>query len=277
MPRRKADSPENANGQRAQMRSIERITSILSYIGEHGAGTLPELSESTGLARSTVFRLCEGLTVSGLLERAGEGGYHLGPRLLYLALKGPGTLDLSAVAQPFMADLVERTGETAALSVIVGDARMYVAQVESPKPIRRVIEMRTLLPMYRGASGKALLGWLPESRIQRILSQSSADRLPEEAKWPLPDRAALLAELAEARRVGYAKSMGERVTDGVAVAAPILAENGEVLGSLAVLAPKHRVPTEKLDNWGPLVAEAAEKIAIAFGARHTQVKAGNGR
>lgn len=246
------------------MRSVDRITSILSYISEHGSGALPEMAEATGLARSTVFRLAEALAGNGLLVRAGEAGYRIGPRLIYIALKGPGIFDLRAVAHPVMVRLAEETGETVALSVRVEENRLYVAQVESKQPVRRVIEMHEPLPLIYGASAKALLAWLPEAEARRIVGQAAERDCDAAAKTDI-DR--FLAGLKDARRLGFAVSSGERVPDGAAVAAPVLADSGEVLGSLAVMAPTHRAPAEKLLEWGPMAVEAANAIAVAYGAR----------
>jgi len=250
---------------RYSMRSVDRITSILSFISEHETGSLPDISEATGLARSTVFRLAEALVSSGLLVRAGDAGYRISPRLVYIALKGPGILDLRSVAQPVMVRLAEETGETVALSIRLEGTRMYVGQVESRQPIRRVIEMNEPLPLSIGASAKALLAWVPEPEARRIL-EGTRSRWPDCATAPHLER--FLAELPAVRKEGFAMSSGERVADGAAVAAPILADNGDVLGSLAVMAPRHRTPDEKLRDWGPLVVRAARDVAVASGARH---------
>jgi DNA-binding IclR family transcriptional regulator len=76
-----------------------------------------------------------------------------------------------------------------------------------------------------------------------------------------------IAQLRAARERGYTISTGERVREGTGVAAPILASNGNVLGVIAILAPAHRTPEAKLYEWAPLAQQAAQEIAVAFGAQ----------
>jgi DNA-binding IclR family transcriptional regulator len=245
------------------MRSVERICSILGFLSEHPTGTLAGMAKATGLAKPTAFRLAEAMTSNGLLARVADAGYQLGPRLIYIALKGSGLLDLRAAARPAMAKLAAETGETVALSILLDQARMYIDQIESTQPIRRVIEVNAPLPLNCGASAKALLAWMPEEEVRKILSAQS--QLPWTERT-VTNPEALMRQIKTVRQTGYAKSHGERIPDGSAVAAPIVAQNGDVLAALAVLAPRHRAPDEKLVSWAPLVIRAALDVAVAYGA-----------
>lgn len=264
---------EDGSSDQYSMRSIDRVSAILGYLGEHPTGTIAEIAKSTGLARPTVFRLAEAMTLNGLLARGADFGYQLGPRLIYIALKGSGLMDLRGAARPIMTRLAGETGETVALSILLDQFRIYIDQIESSQPIRRVIEINTPLPLHCGASAKALLAWLPEQDVRKLLNPGGIRPYTERT---VTDLESLVQQLRAVHKAGYAKSHGERVADGAAVAAPVLANNGDVLASLAVLAPRHRAPDDKLAAWAPLVIRAAEDVAIAYGARPPR-KQGGGR
>ncbi|MEW6106915.1 MAG: helix-turn-helix domain-containing protein, partial [Bacillota bacterium] len=121
---------------RYSMRSVDRVASILNYLGEHGPATIADISAATGLPRPTVLRLAEALARHGFTAKTENSGYQLGSRFIFLAMKGSGVFDLRVAARPVMQRLARQTGETVALSVLVGESRMYVEQVESAQPVR---------------------------------------------------------------------------------------------------------------------------------------------
>lgn len=246
------------------MRCVDRVASVLNYLGEHGTGTIAEIAAATGLPRPTVFRLAEALIYHDLVTRGDNAMFQIGPRLIFLAMKGSGIFDLRAAARPAMYRLAQQTDETVALSILIGSSRMYIDQVESSQPVRRGIELNKLLPLHTGASGKALLSALPESRVAELLQQGTLERFTERT---ITDVDGLINELQTTRKNGYATSFSERVHDGAAVAAPICSLRNDVLGAIAVLAPLHRTPKEKLLTWAPLVKQAAYDIAVTCGAR----------
>jgi DNA-binding IclR family transcriptional regulator len=246
------------------MRCVNRVASVLNYLGEHGTGTIAEIAAGTGLPRPTVFRLAEALLYHDLVTRDDNAMFHVGPRLIFLAMKGFGIFDLKAAAHRAMYRLAQETDETVALSILIGSSRMYIECVESSQPVRRVIELNKLLPLHSGASGKALLSGLSDRRVAELLEQTTLDRFTERTITYVDD---LMNELHTIRQNGYATSFSERVLDGAAVAAPICSLRNNVLGAIAVLAPLHRTPKERLLAWAPLVKQAAYDIAVTCGAR----------
>lgn len=245
------------------MRSVDRVAAILNFLGEESPQPIWQIAAETGLPRPTVFRLVKALARQGFVMRDDGVGYRLGPRLMFLAMKSSGAVDLKSAARPVMEWLARETGETTALQLRVGSSRVCVELVESSQMVRRVIEVNTPMPVHCGASGKALLAWLPEARAAELIGKGPLQRFTEHT---ITDPDELMAELRAIRKVGYAISFGERMGDGNAIAAPILSSTGEVLGAVAVLAPAHRTPRQKLIGWVPVLQRAGREIAAAHGA-----------
>ena len=90
-----------------------------------------ELSEETGLARSTTSRLLAALERTDLVERDAAGGYVAGPLFaLHAAIHDPWP-QVARLARPVLETVGERTGETVHLGVGRGPGVVHIGQVES--------------------------------------------------------------------------------------------------------------------------------------------------
>ena len=63
--------------------------------------------EATGLAKATAHRILATLAESGFITVSQEGTYLPGPKILSLAGRALQRIDISAIAQPFVDDLVD--------------------------------------------------------------------------------------------------------------------------------------------------------------------------
>src|SRR5439155_4691361 len=116
--------------------------------------------------------------------------------------------------------LTAETGETTTLSVLVGDRRVYAHQIESSQRVRQTIQIGDSAPLYLGASGKAILAFLPDDQRAAIV-RAAADPTVTRADGGRIDAEALDAELTAVRRRGYATSLSERILGATSSAAPV--------------------------------------------------------
>ncbi len=116
------------------------------------------LARATGLHVVGVERIVAALVAEGLAIDAGEGRYALGARALTLGL-APGRLQrLREEARPILADLSERSGQTANLLVADRDQAVYVEQERHGRAIRGAGWVGRRIPLAVSASGRALTG-----------------------------------------------------------------------------------------------------------------------
>lgn len=225
--------------------------------------TLTDLSRQTGLPRPTVYRLLHTLIDSEFVEYDPDTRtYTLGPRLIEFGLRHLAKLDIRKLALPLMRRLRDLTQETVALSVVVGHERQYVEQLESPQEVRQTIELGRRVPLHAGGSGKAILAFFSEGRLEKYLTT-----VPIVALTPhtILDQNKLREELRRIRELGYAWSVQERQTGAATVAAPVFAANGLVKGCLSVSGPYQRFPAEKIKEYGPLVKSVAHELSRQMG------------
>jgi DNA-binding IclR family transcriptional regulator len=242
------------------MQSVDRVTAVLMCFtdGEPELG-VTDIAQRLELPKSAVHRVLEALTRSGMTTREHERGkYRLGPRATELSLAALGTVDVRSLALPVMEELRDASGETVTLSFVIGNQRVYVAQVESRQDVRMTVGVGRRAPLYAGASGRAILMTFGEVELDHYLSSVELTPLTDRT---LHDRATLEEVLTADRLRGYTDSSGERDPYAAAVAAPIVGRNSRAFACFSVCGPRARLDGAARDHCGPLAVAAADRVS----------------
>ncbi|MFE4056503.1 IclR family transcriptional regulator [Streptomyces sp. NPDC059096] len=246
----RSDGERDAGG--AGVRSVRRALDILTLLTEdRPVVSLREITEATGLPKTTVLRLVHTLEQSGLLWSA-AGGYTAGPGLWRWAHLARTQWEVTRETRGLMRGLADRTRESVNLFVAHDLHRVCVAHEESPHPLRHVIEVGDQQPLWAGASSKILLGDAPDALLRRVALASPDGE---------PAVAALRTTAREARRRGYAVSSGEWDDGLTAVAVPVTGRSGAVIASLSLSGPSQRFPYEAVERFAADLAEVARLIS----------------
>lgn len=236
----------------AGVRSVRRALDILELLTEdRPVVSLREITEATGLPKTTVLRLVHTLEQSGLLWAA-TGGYAAGPGLWRWAHLARRQWEVPRETRKVMRDLADRSGETVNLFVVRDIYRVCVAQEESPRPLRHVVTVGDEQPLWAGASSKVLLADAADATLRRVAAAS-------------PRGEAYVRELREgaeeAERRGYGVSSSEWDDGLTAVAVPVTGHSGSVIASLSLSGPSHRFPYEVIEQLAVDLFEVAALIS----------------
>jgi DNA-binding IclR family transcriptional regulator len=213
---------------------------------------LDDVSEITGLPRSTAFRILRQLVTLHWLEH-GPRGYWLGPRMTSRVVRGVDRDEIRAAASVPLTDLHVATGAVSHLSVLDGGVTYYLDKIggslSGSVPSRvgaRIVASDTV-------SGRAMLACMtPEQVDAAIGSSRSLTNIETEA---------LHRELWFVReRGGIAVAPGADRPSGISsIAAAIVGPDGPVAAiSVARKGELH------LETVGPLVAYAARRTSAGL-------------
>lgn len=222
---------------------------------ERGLG-VNELARRIGVNPSTASRLLATLASAGIVQRDGQGPYRLGLALVTLADRVLSRLDLQALARPVLVELMERTGETATLSVPGEREAITVDTVPSRSSVVSTARLGRPSIAHATAVGKVMLafggGPLPRER----------DLIPLTDRT-ITDRAELAAEVRNVRERGYGTVFGERDMDVNAIAAPVKDRTGGLALILGLQGPANRLedPIRLL----PILLDGAARLTRALG------------
>lgn len=256
-------------------RAFEVLEELIANEGQPPLGPR-ELAKRLQLAPTSAHRVLVALEQRGLAVRR-PGGYALGVAWWRLASETMGRMPLASETGEVMRAVARESGEGVVFSLYDRSRRqlIYAAVEESTHAIRHVVRTNEWLPVYVGASGLAILAFLPEDEQRAVLDEAKFQQLTE---FTITDRAELEAEIAHVRAVGYAYSHGQRVAGARSVAAPVWGDDELPRGSLMISGPESRVDDTIRTRWAGLIADAATSLTLRLGGRqpstyHLQVDA----
>lgn len=243
------------------VQSVDRALRILEcFTMGKSELVLSEIAQMTALSKSTVFRLLATMAGNGYIkqDRATQK-YSLGFKLFRLGAVVVGDLNLRRAALPFMKQLCNEISETIVLNIVEGDQRVCIEIVESPEIIRNFVKVGQRNNLCVGASGRAMLAYLPEAEIRNIIAEA-------EKMGILPMGAALLKkELEHIRQQGFTFVSDSRIQGSFSIAAPIFDYTGKLAGSISAAGPTQRLTEERIPYLIERLIHAAGQISETVG------------
>ncbi len=265
MNRHESDTNGATGGGRRGVQSIDRAVSILRCFDErHVELGISDIARMTGLSTSTTHRLLGAMHDNRLVRQTSDRRYALGPLLVQLARSGAVPTTLRDAALPAMTSLRDNVDETVGLHALLpSHERAVIEQVESRQPLRRTYtEFGVPIPLALGAPGKVMLAHLPWDIQDAVLARP----IPQVTPTTPTDPEVMRRQLAEIRTRNYALSYAERTAGIRTIASAIFDGSYSCVASLSISAPAVRMPDERMQELGPVVAATAWVISEALGA-----------
>ena len=219
---------------------------LFSFSADDTHLTLVELTQRTGLAKSTVHRLAADLVALRLLDRD-EAGYRLGGQLFELGMRASVERGLLEVATPFLEDVYERTHETVHLGVLEGTEVVYVAKIGGHRQASTPSRIGGRMPLHCTGLGKAFLAWSPRTLLDEVVAQGLERRTPR----TITGAGLLRRQLDQVVEQGVAYEHEESAPGIVCVAAPVLDASDRPIAAVSATGPVARFKPEQ-EHGGPL-------------------------
>lgn len=240
--------------------ALIRGLKILQALNEYGPQSVGDLHQRTGIAKPTVVRMLETLRHCGYVDIQNTHRlYSVTARVLELSNGYDVSTHLLNAALPHITLARQELGWPIELGVFVQDA-MTILDTSRPtgafsinrKPGSRV-------PVLKTALGKAYLAFLPPPKLESVLGKLAQDPGPDYDAARRPD--ALLDEMDRIRQQGYALSDRATLTNGRALATPIL-QGGMPVASVNIVVHTSALSQQQLEEQiGPRMMDLARKIS----------------
>jgi IclR family acetate operon transcriptional repressor len=250
--------------QRAEPRSpsIDKALNILELLSARPKGLRTvDIARELGLPKSSTHMTLEFLAARGYVSRDQKGGHRIGLKLFELGARALQALDIRHIAKPHLEALSVRTGLTSHLAVLDGYEVVYLDRVDGPGLVRFDTYVGKRSSVNLTAVGKAIVAYLPESRLDEILrvafrrGTARAPALPFDFK----------NQLRGFRELGYMVEDEEEVQGVYCVAAPLHDVTGTVVGSVGVIGLKSNLPADGFERLGVEVRQAATEVSAQLG------------
>ncbi|MFW2003754.1 IclR family transcriptional regulator [Acinetobacter baumannii] len=197
------------------------------------------VKQELNLSTASAYRYLSNLEEIGFLEKKTTSNYILGPLIIELDRIIRENDPLIQAASRQMAELAYHLDEAVVvLARLYGPRVLCVHQVKGiHSQLNISYERGKAMPLFRGATSKAVLAWLSESRIEEIY-QLVKDDPTFQQRYSSFDR--LTADLQEIRRNKTCMTYSEIDPGVYGIASPIF-QGQKLIGSLSIVIPESRM------------------------------------
>jgi DNA-binding IclR family transcriptional regulator len=253
------------SGQREyRIAALDRAVAVLMVFEGGRELSQREVARAVGISEATALRYLFTLARHDLVEREPSSGrYRMGWRLFRLAESALTGRDPRDAAMPFIRRLVASFNETVNLAARRSNDLIIIAAIEGSHSLKRGASVGEQDAWHASAIGKAILALLDEEEADHLVGPPPYKRYT--AKTVL-DRDALMDELAEVRRQGYAVDNEEGEEGLRCLGIAILDRQGKPSYALSISGPSSRLTTDVTAQMARDLHEAAAGISKHLGS-----------
>jgi len=174
----------------------------------------------------------------GLIEQNPlTGRYELGPFALQLGLIRLHLLEPVRIAIPAITQLAADIDQTIGLSVLGNQGPTVIYISESSYPIHVNMRTGTVMSIQSTATGRVFAAYLPPKQVERMIEQENRNGVAAGFGAQGMKRAAMETLLADVRKRGMARVMGEPIPGINAICAPVFEHTGAIRLGITAIGP----------------------------------------
>lgn len=250
---------QTSNRNQSGIKTISRTIRILQGLRELGGAGVTELAEQLDLPKSTVHSHLQSWAEEGYLTSNGDT-YDISLSFLEFGGYKASNHPIVSAAQIAVDELAMETDDRVQVIAERRGKGIYVYQTQGGRALPTDTHVGSRVHMHCTASGKAILAYLPEKRVERIIDEHG---LPRRTQNTITDREELYDELTEIRTEEVALDDEERVEGVRCVAAPVLDSDGYPFGALTISSSTRRLWGDTFRSEYPnLVLTTAKSIQL---------------
>ncbi|WP_373778561.1 IclR family transcriptional regulator [Glaesserella sp.] len=255
---------EKSSGNQSLIRGL-RLLDVLSNF-PNGC-PLAKLTEITGLNKSTVHRLLQGLHSEGFVQGATtSGSYRLTTKCLSLGQKTLASMNIINIAAPHLERLNLTLGETVNFSRRENDHAIMIYKLEPTTGMMRTrAYIGQHLHLYCSAMGKIFLAYEQNLSYLAEYWQSHQAVIQPLTCNTVTQIGLMETELAEIRRDQFAMDREENELGVMCIACPVFDHHGRVKYAISVSASTHKLAQIGKQTILTEIRSAADAISRELG------------
>jgi DNA-binding IclR family transcriptional regulator len=246
--------------ERSRVATNMRLFYVLDIISQQQRPLTPsEINAELGWPKQTVHRLCKSMVQEGFLTYDATGKRLLPSTKLRTISNGLIASDWNSTAvHQVLERLSEKVQETVNYIVPGQLGMIYKDRVQTNWAFQVHLPVGSHVPFHCTASGKTYLASLPNKARNIIVGSLNLKHLTPNT---LSDKTALMAELTNIRKQGYALDNEEFFQGMIAMAVPIHDPQGHYHAALAFHGPTMRLNIEHMLEYNKHLREVANQLS----------------
>ncbi|WP_158539743.1 IclR family transcriptional regulator [Gordonibacter sp. 28C] len=242
---------------------LDRAFDILEALAQaQGPMGLSDLAQTTGMSKTTVFRIAGTMLKRGYVEKTLEGRYTIGPKMFHTLGYHINSLELQTEAKPYLTALKRSLGLTAHLGILDGAYVSYIEKEASDWGEEAYTQVGYRSPAYCSSMGKCLLACLSRAELEEALygfefkahTPNTFTRKDEFVKY-----------LHQVRAQGWAMDDEEYEIGHRCVAAPVFNYRGDAIAAVGVSGTPDSISDDRIDDISRQVMLAASRLSERMG------------
>jgi DNA-binding IclR family transcriptional regulator len=246
--------------------TLEKAFLIFESFGDRNDGlSLYEISQRTGLSKTTVFRILNQLEQISYIRKI-NNRYQISMKFLSLAKTAfHSKKDVRDIARIYMKELQSMYNESINFAVWDKQHAVLIGSQPSLHEFRIENKIGQVFPLHSTTIGKVIAAYLEWETVREILIR---DGMPKQTEQTITDLDAFAEELARIREAGFAVD-NEESFDGVrCIGVPIFRSGNMIFGGLSMAGPASRIHRNK-------IPQAAKDLQIAGYRISFELSSGN--
>ena len=237
-----------------------RLFGVLEFLADAGSAGLMEISAALDLNKTAVHRVLNSLIYMGYArQNAVNGRYEPTFKVVDIANRIMGKVDIVQIVRPYLRKLMEETGETVHFVERDGIDAVYIDKVESlNNGIQMVSRIGSRIPLYCSGVGKAMVAEMYEWEVEEVWNNSEIVRL---TPYTITDHNDFKSELEEIRERGYALDNEENETGVRCIACSLKEPMGGARHAFSISAPVSRMDNDRIRELAASVLKVRGEIA----------------
>lgn len=242
--------------------SIQRGIKVLGVFDrENPELTLKEVADRSALSPATARRFLLTFKALGYVGANGRK-YVLRPKILELAYAYLNSMNVDEALQPYLREIVQRTGDSSSVTVLEGTDIVYIANSSVRRLVRLSAGVGSRFPAYATSMGRVLLAYRSPAQQEAYFRAEHFQKITE---FTETDVSQLRRILAEVRINGYAVVQDELEVGLVAIAVPIWGPAGNVIAAMNCSSVARRTDSQEiLRTRLDLLSEFAKQVSAAL-------------
>lgn len=219
--------------------SLDNALCILNLFVPHSELSTAEISELSGINKSTVFRFLVTLENRGFLIRNEKNKYQLGLKFYSFGQLVYTRMELISIIHPYLEQLTKETGETSHLCILEdGYHIVFLDKALGTLALKMDTPLGMRLPAHLTGSGKAILAFESEQVINQYIKHTDFEPKTDSS---IKSAKEFLSILDEIRNHGYACDKEEFEVGLTCYAVPILDVFGRPIAAISSSGPTTRM------------------------------------
>ena len=246
-----------------KIRVLSRAFDILEALSvENRPMTLSEISNASGLSKSTAHRILSAMLDRSFVAKNDNGEYTIGFKIIEIAGTHINNLELLAEAKPFLSKITRELDLTAHLGILDGQDVVYLEKLDGHPNSQRYTQIGQRSPGFCSSIGKCLMSCMSRDELDYVLYSCAFRKYTPNT---ITDRREFILHLRQVRLRGWAMDDEEYEYGHRCIGAPVYDYRGLPVAAISASGSTAILTDDKIDQTVEKVKQCAAQLSRQMG------------